>query len=115
MFLVDFEQGRLIPDEELKAGLRPRRPYGEWLQRAAHRAYRIFRPQEEPHGFDPETLLPRMQAFGYTTETLQFMLLPLVRRAARSGRFDGQRRGAGLPVRQAADALRLLSSSCSPR
>jgi glutamate synthase (NADPH) large chain len=30
------------------------------------------------HGFDPKTLLPRMQAFGYTTETMQFMLLPMV-------------------------------------
>ena len=31
MFLVDFEQGRLIPDEELKAEFASRRPYGEWL------------------------------------------------------------------------------------
>ena len=36
-------------------------------------------PDEEPHGFDPKTLLERMQAFGYTIETMQFMLLPLVR------------------------------------
>jgi hypothetical protein len=48
-------------------------------------------PNKEPHGFDPDTLLlARMQAFGYTTETMQFMLLPLVRRK-RSGRLDGQR------------------------
>ena len=32
----------------------------------------------EPHGFDPDSLLARMQAFGYTTETMQFMLLPLI-------------------------------------
>src|SRR5690606_25620176 len=30
MFLIDFEQGRLIPDEELKAELSSRRPYAEW-------------------------------------------------------------------------------------
>jgi glutamate synthase (NADPH/NADH) large chain len=30
------------------------------------------------HGFHPETLLPRMQAFGYTIETMQFMLLPMI-------------------------------------
>src|SRR5690606_11169283 len=34
--------------------------------------------EQEPHGFDPDTLLPRMRAFGYTAETMQFMLLPLV-------------------------------------
>src|SRR5690606_3299907 len=29
-------------------------------------------------GFEPESLLARMRAFGYTAETMQFMLLPLV-------------------------------------
>ncbi len=35
-------------------------------------------PESEPHGFDSDTLLPRMQAFGYTAETMNFMLRPLV-------------------------------------
>jgi glutamate synthase (NADPH/NADH) large chain len=78
MFLVDFQQGRLIPDDELKDEFAQRRPYGNWL-----RSQRIhlsdLQPSEEPHGFYPETLLERMQAFGYTVETMQFMLLPLVR------------------------------------
>jgi glutamate synthase (NADPH/NADH) large chain len=77
MFLVDFEQGRLIPDEALKAEFSHRRPYGEWLSEGRIRLQDL-RPNKEPHGFHPETLLARMQAFGYTTETLQFMLLPLV-------------------------------------
>ncbi|MCO6042295.1 glutamate synthase-related protein [Aeoliella sp. ICT_H6.2] len=78
MFLVDFEQGRLIPDEELKHEIASRRPYGEWLKRQ-----RIdlndLRPNEEPHGFSPNSLLERMQAFGYTLETMHFMLLPLIK------------------------------------
>ena len=77
MFLVDFQQGRLIPDEELKHEFAGQRPYGSWLQ-----AQRIdlnqLHPEQEPQGFDNRTLLARMQAFGYTTETLQFMLLPLI-------------------------------------
>ena len=78
MFLIDFEQGRLIPDEELKAEFAASRPYGEWL---ANQEIKLadLKPNQEPHGFIPETLLERMQAFGYTTETMQFMLLPLVR------------------------------------
>jgi glutamate synthase (NADPH/NADH) large chain len=78
MFLVDFEQGKLIPDKELKNEFADRRPYAEWL-----RERRIELPDLAPsanvQGLESETLLARMQAFGYTTETMQFMLLPLVR------------------------------------
>ncbi len=78
MFLVDFEQGRMIPDAELKESLASRRPYAEWL--ADHRLQLSdLKTNIEPHGFDPETLLARSQAFGYTEETLQFMLLQLVK------------------------------------
>ncbi|QDT03184.1 Ferredoxin-dependent glutamate synthase 1 [Rubripirellula lacrimiformis] len=77
MFLVDFEQGRLIPDEELKSEFAHRMPYGDWLKEQRIRLSDL-NPQNEPHGFDGDTLLPRMQAFGYTTETMKFMLRPLV-------------------------------------
>jgi glutamate synthase (NADPH) large chain len=80
MFLVDFAQGRLIPDEEVKHEFAAQRPYAQWL-----REQRItldeLAPKDEPHGFYPETLLARMQAFGYTMETMQFMLLPMIREA----------------------------------
>jgi glutamate synthase (NADPH/NADH) large chain len=78
MFLVDFEQGRLIPDDELKGDFANRRPYGEWLGRQRI-DLKELETHKEPHGFEPETLLERLQAFGYTVETMQFMLLPLVR------------------------------------
>jgi glutamate synthase (NADPH/NADH) large chain len=77
MFLIDFEQGRMIPDEELKHDFAARRPYAEWL-REQRMELEQLEPAQEPHGFYPGTLLERMQAFGYTVETLQFMLLPLV-------------------------------------
>ncbi len=31
MFLVDFEQGRLVADQDLKSEFANRRPYAEWL------------------------------------------------------------------------------------
>ncbi|MEE4381659.1 MAG: glutamate synthase large subunit [Pseudomonadales bacterium] len=78
MFLIDFEQGRMIPDAEIKGDFARSQPFAQWLE-----AQRIdlteLEPNKEPHGFDAESLLPRMQAFGYTVETMQFMLLPLVR------------------------------------
>ena len=77
MFLIDFEKGELVPDEDLKAEFATRRPYAQWLE-----AQRIILKDLEPDGkgggLVPETLIARMQAFGYTSETMQFMLLPLV-------------------------------------
>jgi glutamate synthase (NADPH) large chain len=77
MFLIDFEKGRLIPDEELKNDFSSRRPYGEWLDNQKIELKHIPERHDE-HGYEPETLIQRMQAFGYTVETIQFMLLPLV-------------------------------------
>ncbi len=82
MFLVDFEQGRLIPDDELKNDFAQRRPYGTWLknQRITLGDLRRgdLRKKPDAHGFDPDSLLPRMRAFGFTLETMQFMLLPMI-------------------------------------
>ena len=89
MFLIDFEQGRLIPDEELKADFARKKPYKEWLQNNRIRLADLH-PDEEPHGFDPDTLMPRMQAFGYTSETLQLHASSTRRTVARSNRVDGQ-------------------------
>ncbi|MFW6031683.1 MAG: glutamate synthase central domain-containing protein, partial [Myxococcota bacterium] len=77
MFLVDFEQGRLVPDEEVKESIASQRPYEKWLE-AQRIELNNLEASQAPGGFDPERLLQRMQAFGYTTETMQFMLLPLV-------------------------------------
>jgi glutamate synthase (NADPH/NADH) large chain len=77
MFLVDFEQGRIIDDGELKHDVSSRRPYAQWLEEQ-----RIL-SDELPEGAKPvfyenQDLLNRMKAFGYTTETLDFMLIPLL-------------------------------------
>ena len=78
MFLVDFEQGRIIGDEELKADVASRRPYKQWVQEQRIRLEELPKktPAERLTGQD---LLNRMQAFGYTAETMHFMLLPLIK------------------------------------
>ena len=82
MFLVDFEQGRLIPDEELKHDVAQRRPYNEWLRRQRVELSDLVADWQQHNGhldrITGDELLSQMQAFGYTTETLQFMLIPLV-------------------------------------
>src|ERR1700733_6899274 len=77
MFLVDFEKGRIIDDEELKLEVATRRPYGEWLRRQRLVFADLPRAPVPPH-YPPPDLLARMQAFGYTTETMGFMLIPLL-------------------------------------
>ncbi|MGI9344540.1 MAG: glutamate synthase subunit alpha, partial [Gammaproteobacteria bacterium] len=72
MFLVDFEQGRLIPDAELKDEFANRLPYADWLAKQRIRLSDLS-TENESHGFDADSLLDRMQSFGYTTETMQFM------------------------------------------
>jgi glutamate synthase (NADPH/NADH) large chain len=78
MLLVDFAEGRLIPDEELKAQIASAHPYGDWL-----RVQRLELDQlpgsKHCRGLEKPTLTQRLKAFGYTRETLQFMLLPMVR------------------------------------
>ncbi|GAB5499446.1 MAG: glutamate synthase large subunit [Pseudohongiellaceae bacterium] len=80
MFLIDFEQGRMIPDEEVKGTISSKRPYGEWL---AEQKVTLDQISSGPadHSLDADDTLHRMQAFGYTTETMQFMLMPLVTEA----------------------------------
>lgn len=77
MFLIDFEQGRMIPDHEIKQEWANAKPYKEWLDRQRLDLVDL-KPNRTPEGFCPETLVARMQAFGYTVETMQIMLQPLV-------------------------------------
>lgn len=77
MFLLDFEEGRLIPDEEVKHTIASKKPYGEWLSEQKVTLDHIA-SGSAAHSLDGEDILERMQAFGYTTETMQFMLIPLV-------------------------------------
>jgi glutamate synthase (NADPH/NADH) large chain len=78
MFLIDFENGELIPDEQLKQQFSTQRPYAEWL-RNQRIILKDLKSEGMGAGLDSDTLIERMQAFGYTTETMQFMLLPLVK------------------------------------
>ncbi len=77
MFLVDFDKGKLIDDEAIKSEFASKNPYQDWLNdQQIHLSE--FLCKAESHGFHPESLIHRQKAFGYSTETLQFMLLPLV-------------------------------------
>ena len=75
MFLIDFEKGRLIPDEEIKNQVSGQHPYKKWNNNQIVNLKNLKAAKKANQISD---LIPKMQAFGYTTETLEFMLLPLV-------------------------------------
>ncbi|RYG14235.1 MAG: glutamate synthase subunit alpha [Burkholderiales bacterium] len=75
MFLIDFEQGRMIDDEELKANLANSKPYKQWIENL-----RIKLDDVEGAGTAAASevkLLDRQQAFGYTQEDIKFLLSPM--------------------------------------
>ena len=80
MFLVDFFAGRLIPDEELKMDFATQRPYGQWIENQKLELSDLPKTGNELN-YEPSSLVQRMQSFGYTLETMRFMLLPLVTEA----------------------------------
>ncbi len=77
MFLIDFEEGRMIPDEELKSEICNSKPYGKWISDQIVDLEKIVRPGKNKKVINKD-LIKRMKSFGYTTETMQFMLMPLV-------------------------------------
>ena len=76
MLLVDLDEGRLIPDEELKATLAKSHPYKEWLARTQIVLEELPGTANEAP-ISNLSLLDRQQAFGYTQEDLKFLMTPM--------------------------------------
>jgi glutamate synthase (NADPH) large chain len=76
MLLVNLEEHRIVPDEEIKHYLSSRKPYAEWLKDNQITLDQLPQPPRV-YGFDPSTLLPRQRAFGYTDEDLKMILGPM--------------------------------------
>ena len=76
MLLVDLEQKRIVPDEEIKAKLAARQPYGEWLSQNQINLDHLPAPSRV-HGTDFDTLLQRQRAFGYTDEDIRMLMTPM--------------------------------------
>src|ERR1700680_1711260 len=76
MLLVDLEQGRLIPDDEIKAQLARMHPYREWLDRTQIVLEEL--PEAPTKGMRSNLpLLDRQQAFGYTQEDVTILMTPM--------------------------------------
>ncbi|MBL8304437.1 MAG: glutamate synthase subunit alpha, partial [Ideonella sp.] len=75
MFLIDFDQGRIVDDEELKNQFASAKPYRQWIESVRVKLEDIPAEADAPEFKD--SLLDRQQAFGYTQEDLKFLLSPM--------------------------------------
>jgi glutamate synthase (NADPH/NADH) large chain len=76
MFLIDFEQGRIVDDEELKNQFASAKPYRQWIENVRIKLDAI--PADAaPVAAATASLLDRQQAFGYTQEDIKFLMAPM--------------------------------------
>jgi glutamate synthase (NADPH/NADH) large chain len=76
MLLVDLEEGRLIPDEEIKAKFAKLHPYKEWLHKTQMFLEDLKAVKVQPQ-LSNLSLLDRQQAFGYTQEDIKMLMSPM--------------------------------------
>ena len=76
MFLVNFEEGRIVDDVELKNAIASRYPYRQWLNEQRITLEDLPAPASVP-GLDEQTLSDRMRMFGYTLEHVNVLLMPM--------------------------------------
>src|SRR5215211_3391541 len=103
MLLVDLDQGRLIPDEELKATLARSNPYKEWLARTQI-VLEDLPPAPGQTARSNMPLLDRQQTFGYTQEDLRVLMAPM---AAQGEEAVGSM-GNDAPISALSDKPKLL-------
>ncbi|MCJ1960272.1 glutamate synthase large subunit [Novosphingobium mangrovi (ex Hu et al. 2023)] len=79
MLLIDFAEGRIIEDEEIKSKLSEEEPYEKWLDKAQYKLadLDVIEPELAEIPAPTGTLLDRQQAFGYTQEDTQRFLEPM--------------------------------------
>ncbi|HWG06188.1 MAG TPA: glutamate synthase large subunit, partial [Beijerinckiaceae bacterium] len=103
MLLVDLEQGRLIPDDEIKQTLSRANPYRAWLE-DTQIVLEDLKPVEPRASRTDVSLLDRQQAFGYTQEDLAILLAPM----ASTGQEAVGSMGTDTPISALSDKSKLL-------
>ena len=79
MLLVDLAQKRLVPDHEIKSKTSRQRPYRRWVNDNRIELRGLFTVPKVP-AEDPQDLLRRQHAFGYTREELRMVIAPMASR-----------------------------------
>ncbi len=103
MLLIDLEKGCIVSDEEIKAELAGAHPYQQWLDRTQIRVHEL--PGGPVHASGTNvSLLDRQQAFGYTQESVKFLMVPM----AQTGQEAIGSMGTDTPISALSDRPKLL-------
>lgn len=101
MLLVDTEQGRVIPDDEVKTELANLEPWEDWLQGSV----RLDSLPEREHIVHPAASITRRQrTFGYTEEEVRLLVAPM----ASTGAEPLGAMGSDTPIAVLSERPRLL-------
>jgi glutamate synthase domain-containing protein 2/glutamate synthase domain-containing protein 1/glutamate synthase domain-containing protein 3 len=79
MLMVDLEQKRIIPDNQIKATISRQQPYRHWVSDNRIGLRGLLMPSHPPSE-DPKVLIQKQHAFGYTEEQLTMILNPMASR-----------------------------------
>ena len=104
MLLIDLEEGRIISDDDLKAELSSRHPYEQWLKRTQIQVGDLPLPKKLVPKRSNVALLDLQQAFGYTQESLKFLMSPM----AHTGQEAVGSMGTDTPVSVLSNKPKLL-------
>ena len=104
MLLIDLEKGRIISDEELKAEIAASHPYETWLKRTQIKVADLPLPAKKQAARSNINLLDLQQAFGYTQESLKFLMTPM----AESGQEAIGSMGTDTPISALSSKSKLL-------
>ncbi|MCX6149870.1 MAG: glutamate synthase large subunit [Ignavibacteriales bacterium] len=80
MLLADLIQNRVVPDKEIKAKISRQKPYRRWIKDNIIELRGLFTPGSIPEE-NPEELLQKQHAFGYTEEELKMIINPMASRS----------------------------------
>lgn len=102
MFLLDLEEHRVVPNDEIKSTLANEHPYEEWLYSGLVRFSDL--PDIEHVVHTHASVTRRQQVFGYTEEDLRILLAPM----ARTGAEPIGSMGTDTPIAVLSNRSRLL-------
>jgi len=103
MLLIDLEKGCIVSDEEIKAELAGAHPYQQWLDRTQIHVHELPGSPAQPARTNV-SLLDRQQAFGYSQESLKFLMIPM----AQTGQEAIGSMGTDTPISALSDRPKLL-------
>jgi glutamate synthase (NADPH/NADH) large chain len=78
LLLVDVEEGRIIPDEEIKDQISLQRPYPDWVKTNRIRFSEIQLNRFVPVSMQDDMLHTLQLTYGYSNEDIDHILLPMI-------------------------------------